>query len=219
MWTRYFHSKGLNFLFWSANYEKLKQEARDAELKRLEDEEAGIVDVESKPAVRHRQPRQPQPEDNSEDEEPETEAEADEGPLSNDEAEGDDDAADDGVEEADHDDEAQAADETATTTTTPAADEAEAGGEEPKADESDEEEEEDDGLSEEEVERLAKVHGIDELLEHILAYSPPKESTSLPIGSVLLWSASSSSDTRLSCVATRRGWRYHCGHGGLPQRG
>jgi hypothetical protein len=187
MWTRYFHSKGLHFLFWSANYEKLRQEEREAELKRLELEEAGIIDAESKPAVRHRQPRQPQPEEESseEDDNEEAETEAEEGPLSNDEGgNADADAAAntaDGEEEGEeeegeqHEEVQLTTNETAeamTTTTTTTTAEANV-----EAEKKAEAEAEEDGLSEEEVEKLAKVHGIDELLEHILSYCPPKEST------------------------------------------
>lgn len=189
MWTRYFHSKGLHFLFWSANYEKLRQEEREAELKRLELEEAGIIDAESKPAVRHRQPRQPQPEEESseEDDNEEAETEAEEGPLSNDEGgNADADAAAntaDGEEEGEEEEGEQHEEvqlttnetveaTTTTTTTTSAEANVEA---DVEAEKKAEAEAEEDGLSEEEVEKLAKVHGIDELLEHILSYCPPKE--------------------------------------------
>lgn len=182
MWARYFHSQGLRFLFWSANYERLRQEAREEELRRLQEEAGDFEAGDSQPASRQKQHRRPEDEsseEEDEDEEAEEEAEenkpGDEGPASNDEREAEDDD-EGGEEEAENEDDG--ANASAAEPSEADAAESESEKEQDKETQRTETETSAKGeLSDEEVERLSKVHGIDELLQFLLDYCPPKQST------------------------------------------
>lgn len=153
MWTRYFHSQGIQFLFWSANYEKVRQEAISAGSKT--------------------QKQQCDEEGHREEEEVEYRP-GDEGPASNDEHEQEEESEDDDDEE---EEEAKENDAPSQSVEEEEEQEPEGKVEEHESKESTDTWQNEGDLTDEDIDRLAKIHSIDEFLNFLLEFCPPKEGT------------------------------------------